>query len=141
MKKELLNNTKVLPLLEPTVTPLSAGTSYTSFIDRKSFLSAVIALATGEASGSPTAQSVKITVQSANDSSGTGKEDLTDINGDKIEIELTDDSLSSFADVDLTGAKAFLGCKVVVALTAGTTPAIPVNIFAVLGDITDTREI
>jgi hypothetical protein len=136
-----LNNTKVVPLLDPTVTPLSAGTSATTWISRAGFLSAIIALAVGEASGSPTAQSVKVTVKSADDNSGTGAENLEDINGDDIVIELTEDSVNSYADVDLTGAKEYIGLSVVTAFTAGTTPAIPVNVFAVLGDPADTREI
>lgn len=141
MKKELLNNTKVLPLLDPTITPLSAGTSYTTFVKRAFFLSAIMSLAVGEASGSPTAQSVTVTVQDATDSSGTGKADLKDINGDTMTIALTEDSVSGYVDVDLSGAREYVGLKVVTAFTAGTTPAIPVNAFAVLGDPTDTREI
>ena len=141
MKKELLGNTTAQPLLDPTITPLSAGTSTTSWIEKTAFLSMIAALAVGAASGTPTAQSVKITIQEADDASGTNAANLVDINGDAIEIELTEDSVSSIADVDLTGARAYVGASVAVAFTGGTTPAIPVNIFAVLGDPRDTREI
>ncbi len=141
MKKELLNNTTVIPLLNPTVTPLSPGTSYTTYVPRKNFLSAIVALAVGEASGKPTAQVVAVTVQDATAADGTGKADLKDINGDTITIKLNEDSVSSFADVDLSGARGYIGLKVVTSFTGGTTPAIPVNAFVVLGDPHDTREI
>jgi len=140
-KKELLQNTTVKPLLAPTVTPKSAGTSSTLWLERKEFLSAIIMLAVGAASGAPTAQSVTITVQDATDASGTGAANLKDINGDDITIALTADSVNSIADVDLEGARGYIGASVVVAFTAGTTPAIPINIAAVLGDPRDTRNI
>ena len=140
MKKELLNNTQVKPMLDPTITPKSAGSSVTTWLPKTTFLSAIIALAVGAASGTPTAQSVKVKVRTADDDSGTNAEDLKDINDDVIEIELTADSTSVTADVDLTGAKAYIGGAVTVAFTGGTTPAIPINVFAAFGDPRDTRE-
>jgi len=141
MKKELIQNTTLKPLLDPTVTPKSAGTSSTLWVERTKFLSAVIMLAVGAASGSPTGQSVKITVQDATDASGSGAANLTDINGDDIVIELTADSVNSIADVDLGGARDYIGGSVVVALTGGSTPAIPINVAVALGDPIDTRDI
>ena len=141
MKRELINNTNVGVLLAPTVTPLSGGTTNSLWLDRKNFLSGLIALATGVASGTPTTQSVKIKLKTADDISGTNATDLLTNDGNVIELELTADSLVGQIDVDLVGAKAFIGAEIVTAFTGGTTPAIPVNLVAVLGDSEDTREI
>lgn len=141
MKKELLNNTTLKPLLTPTVTPLSAGTSYTTYVERSEFLSAIVGLAVGAASGTPTAQSVTVTVQDATAADGTGKADLKDNNGDAITITLTKNNVNSFANVDLTGARSYVGLKVVTAFTEGTTPKIPVNAYIALGDPKDIRNI
>ena len=140
MKNELLGNTTLQPLLAPTATALSAGTS-TAWISRAAFKTAIISVGVGEASGAPTAQSLVATVQHASDSSGTGAANLKDINGDDITITLTEDSVNASVDVDLSEADAYVGISVVVALTAGTTPALPANAFIALGDPEDTRNL
>ena len=66
---------------------------------------------------------------------------MKDINGDDITIVLDEDSVNSYADIDLSGAKAYLGASVVVAFIGGFTPVIPINLYAALGDPSDTREI
>ncbi len=139
-KKELINNTTAKPLLTPTITPLSAGTSSTLWLSRADFMSAIVALAVGAASGTPTSYSVKATIQDADDASGTGAANLEDINGDDIEIELTADDTNINANIDLIPSREFIGASVVVAFVDGTTPAVPVNATIVLGDPNDTRE-
>ena len=62
MKKELLNNTQLVPMLAPTITPKSAGTSSSLWVSRLNFMSAILGLAVGAASGTPTAQSVTVTI-------------------------------------------------------------------------------
>lgn len=141
MKRRLIDNVSVQPLLNPTVTPLSAGTSATTFIDAQNFISASVMLAVGAASGTPTAQSVKVTLQTADDASGTNKENLKDLDGNDITIELTEDSVSAFVDAAIDQQKQFIGASVVTTFTGGTTPAIPVNVVAVLGDPKYTRDI
>jgi hypothetical protein len=140
MKKQLLNNTTLKPLLDPTITPLSDGKSATTFVERKEFLSAIIGLAVGDASGSPTAQSVAITVQHATNASGTNAEDLT-VNGDDITISLDEDGVNSIADIDLTEAREYIGGSIVVNFTGGSMPNIPVNAYIALGDPRDTKNI
>ncbi len=141
MKKELFNNTQAAPLLAPTVTPLSAGTSNSLWVSREWFMSAMIALAVGAASGAPTEQGVSIKVQTADDASGTNAEDLLNIDGKDLEAALIVDNASVTLDVDCVGAKDYIGVEITTSFVGGTAPAIPVNIFAILGDPMDTREI
>lgn len=140
MKRELIDNATIKPLLTPTVTPLSAGTTTGLWVERVNFLSALIGLATGAVTGSPSAQSVTITVQTADDASGTNATNLKDINGNDITLALTAGSTASDIDVDLLGGKAYVGISIVTAFTGGTAPTVPVNAFVVLGDPRDTRQ-
>lgn len=141
MKRELLNNTVLKPLVLPTVTPLSAGTTSGLWIDRSKFLSAVVGLATGAVTGTPTAQSVTVTLKTSDDSGGSGAVDLKDMEGNAVTVALTTGSAVIDKDVDLLGAKKYIGVSVVTAFTGGTTPAVPVNLFVALGDPQDTRNI
>ena len=141
MKRELLNNTVIKPLVLPTVTPLSAGTTSGLWIDRANFISAVVGLATGAVTGAPSAQSVTVTLKTSNDSDGTGAVDLKDMEGNAVTLALTTGSAVIDKDVDLLGAKKYIGVSVVTAFTGGTTPAVPVNLFVALGDPQDTRNI
>lgn len=141
MKRELLSNTVVKPLVLPTVTPLSAGTTSGLWIDRSEFLSAVVGLATGAVTGAPTAQSVTVTLKTSDSSNGTDAVNLTDMEGNAVKVALTTGSAVIDKDVDLLGAKKYIGVSVVTAFTGGTTPAVPVNLFVALGDPQDTRNI
>lgn len=141
MKKELLNNTNLVPLLTPTTTALSEGTTVTNWVSRDFFLSAIAGIATGVATGSPTSYTVTATVQTASDASGTDDANLTDINGDDITIELTEDSTYGQVGIDLIGGQEYFGLSIVVAFADGTTPTVPVTANVVLGDPSDTREI
>ena len=141
MKRELLNNTVVKPLVLPTVTPLSAGTTAGLWIDRSKFLSAVVGLATGAVTGTPTAQSVTVTIKTSDASNGDNAVGLKDMEGNAVTVALTTGSAVIDIDVDLLGAKKYIGVSVVTAFTGGTTPAVPVNLFVALGDPQDTRNI
>lgn len=141
MKRELLNNTVLKSLLLPTVTPLTAGTIAGLWLDRSEFKSAVVGLATGAVTGAPTAQSVTVTLKTSDASDGTGAVDLKDMDGNAVTIALTTGSAVIDKDVDLLGAKKYIGVSVVTAFTGGTTPAVPVNLFVALGDPQDTRNI
>lgn len=139
MKRELLNNTVVKPLILPTVTPLSAGTTAGLWIDRSNFISAVVGLATGVVTGTPTAQSVTVTLKTSDASDGTGAVDLKDMDGNAVTIALTTGSAVIDKDVDLLGAKKYIGVSIVTAFTGGTTPAVPIDLSIALGDPQDTR--
>lgn len=71
-------------------------------------LSAVAFAATGSATGSPSAQSHTFVVQHADDD-GSGSPDtfanLTDADGNDVEIVITADDTLTEVDVDLSGAK------------------------------------
>lgn len=139
MKRELLNNVSVKPLLLPTVTPLSAGTTTGLWLDRNGFLSAVVSLATGAVAGAPTAQSVTVTLKTSDASDGSGAVDLKNMDGVAVTLALTAGSAVINKDVDLLGAKKYIGVSVVTAFTGGTTPSVPVDLTVVLGDAQDTR--
>lgn len=141
MKRELLENTALKPLLLPTITPLSAGTTAGLWIDRSEFMSAVVGLATGAVTGTPTAQSVTVTLKTSDASNGDGAVDLLDMSGTAVTVALTTGSAVIDKDVDLLGAKKYIGVSVVTTFTGGTTPAVPVNLFVALGDPQDTRNI
>ena len=141
MKKELLNNTTLQPLLTPTTTALSAGTTVTTWVSRDNFLSAIASLAVGTATGSPTSYTVVATVKTATNDSGAGAVNLTDTDGNDITITLDTDDTSLQVDIDLCGGQKYFALSIEVTFVDGTTPAIPVNAFVALGDPTDTREI
>lgn len=141
MKRELLDNTKVVPLLDPTTTALSAGTTVTTWVSRKAFLSAIASLATGAATGSPTSYTVVATVQTADDASGTNATNLLDLAGNNVyTISLAADNANAQVDCDVVGGKEYFALSIVTTFVDGTTPAVPVNAFAVFGDSEDTRE-
>ena len=110
MKRELLTNTVLKPLVLPTITPLSAGTTAGLWIDRSLFLSAVVGLATGAVTGTPTAQSVTVTLKTSDASNGADAVDLTDMEGNAVTIALTTGSAVIDKDVDLLGAKKIYRC-------------------------------
>ena len=135
MKYELINNTKLVPALLPTVTPLSAGVANGLVIDRLGLLTGIVGLAVGEATGTPTAQSVKVKIQTGDESNGSDMADFLDSDGNVVESdELTANSEFLFKDLLLVGAKKYIRGVITVAFTGGTTPAIATNLFVALGD-------
>lgn len=104
-------------------------------IDRTGFYSCVLHGACGAASGSPSAQSVIHKLQDSADGS-TGWNDFAPA----VAPALTADNAEVELDVDLAGAKRFIRGVAVVALTGGSTPAIPVAQTLVLGG-SDTLDV
>lgn len=102
-------------------------------IDRSGHDSCVLQHQCGAASGSPTAQTADAKLQESADGS-TG---WTDITG-AAAAQLVADDTSAEVDVDLSGTKQFIRVVEVVALTAGTTPALDVAASVILGP---TREL
>lgn len=106
----------------------AAGTVNGAAIDRQRYGSCTLHLAVGAATGSPTAQTVDAKLQDSADGS-TGWADLT---GAAV-TQRTADNTEAEVDANLAGAKQYIRAVVVVAFTAGTSPAIPIAATVVLG--------
>lgn len=143
MKRQLLDNTKVVPMLLPTITPLSAGDENGLVIDRVNFLSGVFGLAVGAASGTPTSFTVYVRLQTGDLANGSDMADFIPCQEATVtkSADLIADDTFNFTNADLVGAQKFIRAVVTVAFVGGTTPAIPVNTFIALGDNQDTRQI
>lgn len=139
MKYELLNNTKVKPLIKPNTTGVAAGTITTAYIDRYNFMTGIFGVALGDATGVPTSYTVVAKVITADDNIGTNKTDVTDMDGNIITLTLDADGAYGQLDVDLLPAKQYVALEIVTTFTGGTTPAVPINAYVALGDIVDTR--
>ena len=100
MKRELLENVKVQP--------------YTSgdAIDREGYLSAVLGVSLGAATGTPTGITVKVTFTEA-DPAGSELHNI---------------------DIDLVGCKQFIKATVAVECTGGTSPSCTATCAIALGD-------
>lgn len=97
-------------------------------IDRVGKYSCVLQGSCGDATGSPSAQSVTHKLQHSADGS-TGWTDLADA----AAAALTANDTAVEVDVDLSGALRYIRAVAVVAFTAGTSPAIPIAATVVLG--------
>ena len=97
-------------------------------IDRTGFESCVLHVATGVATGAPTAQTLDAKLQDSDTSGGT----FVDIVGAAITQIAADDGVAE-VDVDLSIAKAFIRVVQTMVLTAGTTPRWPVKSDVILG--------
>lgn len=143
MKRELLNNTKVQPMFNPTTTALSAGAANGVVIDRLNFLSGVIGLAVGAATGTPTSYTVNVKLQTGDQANGSDMADFIPCQQATViqSADLTANNTFNWTDADIIGAKRYIRAVVTVAFVGGTTPTIPVNTFIALGDPEDTRNI
>ena len=131
MKRELLENVKVQP--------------YTSgdAIDREGYLSAVLGVSLGAATGTPTGITVKVTFTECDTEGGSytpvadklvvpGK--TTDDTGAvTIEAAPAGSALPSI-DIDLVGCKQFVTATVAVECTGGTSPSCTATCAIALGD-------
>ena len=131
MKRELLENVKVQP--------------YTSgdAIDREGYLSAVLGVSLGAATGTPTGITVKVTFTECDTEGGSytpvadqlvvpGK--TTDDTGAvTIEADPAGSELHNI-DIDLVGCKQFIKATVAVECTGGTSPSCTATCAIALGD-------
>lgn len=131
MKRELLENVKVQP--------------YTSgdAIDREGYLSAVLGVSLGAATGTPTGITVKVTFTECDTEGGSytpvadklvvpGK--TTDDTGAvTIEAAPTGSELHNI-DIDLVGCKQFIKATVAVECTGGSSPSCTATCAIALGD-------
>ena len=131
MKRELLENVKVQPY--------TSG----SAIDREGYLSAVLGVSLGAATGTPTGITVKVTFPECDTESGSytpvadklvvpGK--TTDGTGAvTIEADPTGSELHNI-DIDLVGCKQFIKATVAVECTGGSSPSCTATCAIALGD-------
>ena len=97
-------------------------------IDRTGFESCVLSVATGAATGGPTAQTLDAKLQDSDTSGGV----FVDIVGAAITQIAADDGVAE-VDVDLSIAKAFIRVVQTMVLTAGASPAWPAKSDVILG--------
>lgn len=90
--------------------------------------SCVLTAACGAAAGTPSAQTVNAKLQHST-ASGSGYADVT--NGAVTEIA-ADNGIES-VDIDMSGLNRYIRAVVVVALTGGSTPKLPVDAKITLG--------
>lgn len=131
MKRELLENVKVQPY--------TSG----SAIDRECYLSAVLGVSLGAASGTPTGITVKVTFTECDTESGSytpvadklivpGK--TTDDTGAvTIEADPAGSELHNI-DIDLVGCKQYIKAAVAVECTGGSSPSCAATCAIALGD-------
>ena len=98
-------------------------------IDRLGFSSAVLHHQCGDATGSPSAQSVATRLQHS-DAQGSG---FADVSPAVTLTALTANNTDAERDVDLTGLKRYIRLVSVVTFTGGSSPAIPVAATITLG--------
>ena len=127
MSKKLGETAKVTAGIAPGI--FAAGDLTPIVIDRYAFEDAIVHLKVGAATGTPTAQSVALKLQTGDAVNGS---DMSDVTGEVI-TALTADNLEAELDLDLAGYKRYLQVIPTVAFTAGTTPKIPVAVTVVLG--------
>ncbi|HWP59536.1 MAG TPA: hypothetical protein VNL14_16710 [Candidatus Acidoferrales bacterium] len=112
----------------------AAGTINGAAIDRagiggkNQFMSCVLKISCGAASGGPSAQTVNAKLQDSSD----GSSGWADISGAAV-TQLTADNGESQVNVDLSAAKRHIRAVVTVGFTGGTSPAIPVAAELILG--------
>ena len=131
MKRELLENVKVQP--------------YTSgdAIDREGYLSAVLGVSLGAATGTPTGITVKVTFTECDTEGGSytpGSDKLVvpgkttdDTGAVTIEADPAGSELHSI-DIDLVGCKQFIKATVAVECTGGSTSSCTATCAIALGD-------
>lgn len=101
-------------------------------VSAQGYLSCVLHGQCGSATGSPTAQSYIAKLQDSATSGGTYA-DFTDSEGNGALTAITADDTDGRTNIDLSSAKRFVRVVRIVALTAGTTPALPCSETVVFG--------
>ena len=131
MKRELIQNIKVIPYKSEDT------------IDRERFLSGVLAVSLGAATGDPTGITVKIAVTECDTQGGS----YTAVKDKHVFIDRTADGEGAITltadksgnelhnlDLDLAGCKKFVKLAVTVNCTGGTSPSCDVTCAIALGD-------
>ena len=127
MSKKFGETSKLTAAIAPGV--FAAGDLTPIVIDRLGFEDAIVHVKVGAASGTPTAQSVALKLQTGDAAAGS---DMADVPGDAVPA-LTADNLEAELNLDLAGYKRYLQVIPTVAFTAGTTPKIPLAVTVALG--------
>jgi len=97
-------------------------------IDRLGFNGALLVLQVGSATGTPTTKSAAAKLQESTD----GSTNWGDVSGAAISAITTNNQISH-KSVSLKGCKRYVRAVTTVALTEGTTPALPVSATILLG--------
>lgn len=108
-------------------TNAGAGAINGTGFDRTGEQSCTFIVMCGDASGSPSAQTVDCKLQDSADNST-----FADVSGATAD-QLTGDDESAYKDFNLSGLRQYVRLVVTVALTGGSTPAIPVAASLILG--------
>lgn len=117
--------------VQPQANPVPTGADGTvngAAVDRQDFLSCVLLLTAGAATGSPTGQTADAKIQDSADGA-TGWADVTGA----AATQLTADNTESSVDVDLGSVKRYIRVVQTITLTAGTSPTWPTATILVLG--------
>lgn len=120
-------STKVIAGIAPKAQP--AGDVNGNVIDRLGFFDAVVHLAVGAATGTPTAQGAALKLQTGDAADGS---DMADVDGVPI-AALTADNTQSQLNVDLNPLKRYIRAVVTTSFTGGTSPTLPVAVTVALG--------
>jgi hypothetical protein len=126
----------IRPVKAIKVQSSAAATINGPSIDRLGFHSAVIEHICGDATGSPSAQSVASKLQHS-DATGSG---FADVSPAVAPAALTANDTEAEVNVDLSGLKRYIRVVTTVSFTAGTSPAIPVAAVVVLGGAESTPQ-
>ena len=141
MKLNLIENAYILPAIYPSA-PFSAGVENGVVTDRVCFHDAILGVAVGAATGTPTSFTVDVKVQTGDESNGSDMADYEDVDGNVYNIStLLADNTYTFKNIVLEGAKKYIRIVLTVAFVGGTDPTIPVSVNFVLGDSTYSSKI
>lgn len=106
----------------------TAGTADGTAVERTGYQSAVLYVMGGNASGTPSAQTLDASLQE----SATGTSAWTAITNAAI-TQITADGGDAKVSVDLSTAKKYIRSSIVTAFTDGSTPAWPCSASLILG--------
>lgn len=114
--------------LKPTNSAASATNSGAA-IDRLGYDSGVLHAMIGAAAGGPSARAATWKIQESDTTTGA---DFVDVPGAAL-ATMTADNAAGYIDLNLQGRKRYIRAVCTVALTGGSTPALPVAATITLG--------
>lgn len=121
-----------VPKAETPATVNGPAIDRMSIIGRQGYMSCVLVGECGSATGTPSPQTYDVKLQHSA-ASGSGYTDFTDDQGNGALTQITADDTSERTNVDLSSAKRYIRVVRVVALTGGSSPALPCFDFVMLG--------
>lgn len=128
MRKRLKEQIKTVAALRPV--SQAAGTVNGLVIDRKDFEDAMLAVSAGAASGSPSALTVNVKIQTGDAADGSGMADVAGVAITEITAVNTERNLA----VDLLPLKRYVRAVATVGFTGGSSPEILLAAMLTLGN-------